>query len=104
MFAVTIFAIAQIVSERKRVSLARDPKISQCSRCGSDVVTTRGPGRTALFDGVTVAVPPEMPLVRCHGCGTAYPDQEQATELRAIAERDWLGDGGRGFRPVVSGT
>jgi uncharacterized protein with PIN domain len=81
MFAVTISAIAHMVSNENRGNMAHN----RCPRCSSDLVTTRGRGRVAIFEGVTVAVPRTMQLVRCHGCGTAYPTPEQAQGLRAAA-------------------
>ncbi len=74
-----------------------------CSRCGSDLVLSRGPWRTALFEGVTLAVPAAMELLRCHGCRSVYPTLEQVTALRAVVERDTIGYDGRGI-PVLRGT
>lgn len=71
MFAATISAIAQMVNDNKRANVTRCSVANRCQRCGSDTVTTRGPGRTAIFDGVIVAVPSEMQLVRCRDCGTS---------------------------------
>jgi len=84
MFAVTISAIAHMVSNQDR----GDTPHNRCPRCDSDLVTTRGRGRTAIFEGVVVAVPRAMQLVRCHGCGTAYPTPAQADELREAMGRD----------------
>lgn len=98
MFAATIFALEEMASTAKRGDVTR------CSRCGSDVVMSSGAGRTAAFEGFVVAVPVAMELARCHGCGAVYPTSEQAAELRDVAERDLIGDGGRGCRPVMRGT
>ena len=100
MIAVTIAAIAHMVSNDKRGELVQD----RCRRCGSDLVTTRGAGRTATFGMVTVAVPADMPLVRCYGCSTPSPTPAQMQELREQMERDSLGEGGRSGRPVLRGT
>jgi len=79
---------------------ARD-NAESCEKCGSDLVLTRGPGRTALFEWVTLTVPEAMELLRCHGCGTAYPTRAQAEELLDVVERDLCGYGSNG-RPVLS--
>lgn len=87
--------------------MAKKPKRDDsphCERCGSDVVTTRGPGRVVTLGCATVRVPPELELRRCHGCGATYATPEQLQELRESADRDWLGDGGRSSRPVTRGT
>ena len=81
-----------------------DSHTPTCSHCGSDLVVTRGAGRVALLNGFTVAVPAAMELTRCHACGRSYPTPEQAAELRAAADRDWLGDGGLHDAPVLRGT
>jgi len=74
-----------------------------CPKCGSDLALTRGTGRVASFNGVAVAVPATMELLRCHGCGTAYPTLDQAAELHDVVERDLIGYDASG-RPVLRGT
>jgi hypothetical protein len=78
-------------------------KTESCTKCSSDLVLSRGAGRIACFEGVTLAVPTAMELLRCHGCGAVYPTQEQGTELRAVIERDLIGYDGQ-CRPVLRGT
>lgn len=87
-----------------RVNNRGESPHDQCARCGSDLAVTSGAGRTATIEGITVAVPADMSLVRCHGCSTSYPTPAQLRELREKMERDSLGDGGRGCRPVLRGT
>lgn len=86
------------------VTTSNVPDRHTCKHCGSDLVVTRGPGRVALLNGFTVAVPATMELVRCHACGRSYPTAQQAAELRTAADQDWLGDGGAHDQPVLRGT
>lgn len=77
---------------------------NRCPHCGSDLVLTRGHGRVATLGAITVAVPPELQLLRCHGCRRAYPTPAQLSELREAPERGSAGDGARGHRAPLRRT
>jgi ribosomal protein S27E len=85
MFALTISPIEEMLRPRNATTCH-----DRCSVCGSDLVTTVGPGRTLAFHGVTIALPHDFKLVRCHGCGDAQLTPDQEAELHDKAERGGL--------------
>jgi hypothetical protein len=65
----------------------------QCTRCGQDLVVTRGAGRTVTYAGITARVPDAMELLRCRGCVAAYPTPAQAEELKVVIAQQAYRDG-----------